>query len=243
MSQSWAETVYEVDAGPTTCAVIRSKSGKNNIISQAELRVIGSLAERGGWLINDAMTASPVAERIERRLVSLGEDGKFVSRRPSAPVEIPEKWFNPKLWKVAFTTPSIPGQHNTPSEVRCVALAVMHALTSVDAHWGKRLACFSDAGAATGCYSKGRSGSDLCNGYCRQVACCLFLSDIRLYLRWVASAHNCADGPSRGMRRPGVALETVSKAEAARAKVWQELADARDERVTEAFSAFNREAD
>ena len=242
MSQSWAETVYEVDAGPTTCAVIRSKSGKNNTISQADLRVIGSLAERGGWLINDAMTASPVAERIERRLVSLDEDGNFVSRRPSAPVEIPEKWFNPKLWKVAFTTPSIPGQHNTPSEVRCVALAVMHALKGIDDHWGKRLACFSDAGAATGCYSKGRSGSEQCNGYCRQVACCLFLSDIRLFLRWVSSAHNCADGPSRGMRRPGVALETVSKAEAARVKVWQEFADARDERVTEAFSAFD-EAD
>ena len=64
-----------------------------------------------------------------------------------------------------------------------------------------------------------------------------------LYLRWVASAHNCADGPSRGMRRPGVALETVSKAEAARAKVWQEFADDRDERITEAFSAFDREAD
>ena len=189
------------------------------------------------------MTVSPVADRIERRLVSLDETGAFVSRRPSAPVEIPKKWFNPKLWKMAFSTPSVPGMHNTPSEVRCVALAVMHALKNVDAHWGKRLACFSDAGAAIGCYSKGRSSSELCNSFCRQVACCLFLSNIRLYLRWVASAHNCADGPSRGMRRPGVASETVSKAEAARAKVWQEYADARDECDTEAFSAFDRETD
>ena len=106
--------------------------------------------------------------------------------------------------------------------MRCVALAVMHAIKNFDDHWDKRLDCFSDAGAAIGFFSKGRSRSKACNHFCRQVARCLFLANIRLCLRWVASEHNCADGFSRGLPRPGVEPSTVSKAAVARAKVWAE---------------------
>ena len=240
LSLSWSDIVYEADAGPNLCPVIRSK---RNVTSQEELRTLGCRAERGGWLIQPEMTSSPVADLLERRLVDFDEDsGEFRSLRPTQPAEIPEKWFDPKRWRLVFNAPAVPGQHNTPSEVRCVALAVMHAIKNYDAHWDKRFLLFSDAGAAIGAFAKGRSTSEECNHYCRQAACCLFLANIRLYLRWVGSAHNCADGPSRGMSRPGVAPATVSKAQAARAKVWADACGREDAEAGEALSADDSEA-
>ena len=118
-----------------------------------QLRCLGRLAERGGWLIQSEGTTSAVADIIERRLVDFDEDtGQY------SPLKFPNVQ---------------PGKHNTECEVRCVALAVMHAVKNFGDHWGKRLACFSDAGAAIGCFSKGRSCSRACNHLCRQVACCV----------------------------------------------------------------------
>ena len=180
----------------------------------------GGSRSEGGGSIHHESTTSAVADALERRLVGFCEEsGHFQSLRPTKPVEVSAEWYVPKRWTWRFNAPIDSDTHNTISEVRAVALAVMHA-TSATANWDSRLACFSDAGAAIGCYSKGRSSSWKCNFYCRQVACCSFVANIRLYLRWVASEHNCADGPSRGLRRPGVAPETVSKAKAALAKVW-----------------------
>ena len=171
----------------------------------------GSRGE-GGWSIHHESTTSAVADALERMLVGFCEEsGRFRFLRPTKPVEVSAEWYAPKRWTWRFDAPIDSDTHNTISEVRAVALAVMHA-TSETANWDSRLACLSDAGAAIGLRD--------CIFFCRPLACCCFMANIRLYLRWVASEHNCADGPSRGLHRPGVADETVSKAKAALAKVW-----------------------
>ena len=43
-------------------------------------------------------------------------------------------------------------------------------------------------------------------------AAAICTADLRVYFRWVSSGNNCADGPSRGSRYPGVASETLAKA-------------------------------
>ena len=57
-----------------------------------QLRCLGRLAERGGWLIQSEGTTSAVADIIERRLVDFDEDtGQFFSVRPEQPAEISER--------------------------------------------------------------------------------------------------------------------------------------------------------
>ena len=135
----------------------------------------------------------------------------LLPRSASKPVEVDAAWWNPRRWVVQFSHVLKHGEHNTISEVRAAVQAIRHFASS-PRNWHRRLAVISDAGAAIGCLSKGRSSSTLANSLCRQAAAAICVADLRVYFRWVSSGNNCADGPSRGSRYPGVASETLAKA-------------------------------
>ena len=226
LSLSWAPVAYEVDAGPKRTAVLTTSA------EPKVLRILGRLAERGGWLLRDDPVApGPLDEAIEERLTSSAVGGSrdfarsLLPRSASAPQEVDDSWFSPDRWQVQFVHRLRRSEHNTISEVRAAVQAVRHFATS-PRNWHRRLAVLSDAGAAIGCLSKGRSSSVLANSLCRQAAAAICVADLRVYFRWVASAHNCADGPSRGSRRPGVDTGTVAKAAQAARKVWHAFAAA-----------------
>ena len=205
LSIPWGRYAYEIDAGPGKTAVLRTHA------SVCELRVLGRLAERGGWLLLDEAPDSACpdsllsSEEIAARL--------FDAQVPVKPQEVGPEWFNPKRWVVLFVHNLLLREHNTVSEVRAAVQAIRHFAKST-ANWHSRLAILSDAFAAIACLSKGRSCSKACNSLCRQAAAAIFVAELRVYMRWVASEHNCADGPSRGLRRPGVDPGTVAKARA-----------------------------
>ena len=224
LSLEWREVAYEVDAGPKRTSVLTSPAPAST------LRVLAQLAERGGWLLNDLH-----ADADPDLLAHAIEDGPSASspgfskdfartllpRSASKPVEVDPSWWNPRRWVTQFSHVLKHGEHNTISEVRAAVQAIRH-FSSSPRNWHRRLAVISDAGAAIGCLSKGRSSSTLANALCRQAAAVICAADLRVYFRWVASAHNCADGPSRGSRYPGVATETLAKARHA----WEAFARA-----------------
>ena len=226
LSLPWHTRVYEVDAGPQKTAVISTESDKRT------LRLLAAFAERGGWLLRDEETSlGGASDTVEERLASSagGCSAQFLRnllpRSAEKPQEVDSSWFSPSRWTVLFSVPLSRKEHNTISEVRACAQAVRHHGSS-GRNWHSRLAILSDAGAAIGCLSKGRSSSLLANSLCRQTAAMICVANFRVYYRWVASAHNCADGPSRGSRFPGVDPETSAKARAAGKQVWDAFAAA-----------------
>ena len=64
--------------------------------------------------------------------------------------------------------------------------------------WNKRVLIFTDSLVTLGALSKGRSSARQLLRVCRQAAAVQLGCRIRLYLRWVPSERNLADGPSRG---------------------------------------------
>ena len=226
LSLSWAPLAYEVDAGPKRTAVLSTPA------EPEVLRVLGRLAERGGWLLRDDVDApSLLSEDVEDRLASaaVGCSRDFarslLPRSAGKPQEVDSSWFSADRWQVQFVHVLRLCEHNTISEVRAAVQAVRHFASS-PRNWHHRLAVLSDAGAAIGCLSKGRSSSRLANSLCRQAAAAICVADLRVYFRWVSSANNCADGPSRGSRRPGVDSGTTAKAAQAARKVWDAFAAA-----------------
>ena len=180
--------------------------------SKEEQRVLARLAERGGWLLHETAELDALGQPIERGLQPyLTAEKLFEDVSTAPPQEIPEKYFCPSRWKLLFVAENTKKEHNTVRETVCIDQAVRHFSSKFE-RWHSRLVVISDAGAAIGCISKGRSSSHQCNHICRRVAALVFMANLRVYCRWVSSAHNCADGPSRGSRRPGVALETKKKA-------------------------------
>ena len=201
LSLEWGRWAYQVDAGPERTAILRSAAKPD------ELRRLGRLAERGGWLLHEEDGPAPsLAATIERALLN-GPTREAVSR----PREVDPEWFPKRRWKVLFNPPLRSKEHNTISEVRACVQAIRHYAAS-PRNWHTRLAIISDAFAAIGALSKGRSQSPAGNALCRQAAASIFIANLRVYLRWVASERNNADGPSRGLRFAGVDIGTAAKA-------------------------------
>ena len=224
LSLGWGEVAYEVDAGPKITSVLSSPAPAST------MRILAQLAERGGWLLHDLnsdadpdLLAHAVEDELSASSPGFSKDfaRTLLPRSASKPVEVDPSWWNPRRWVTQFSHKLKHNEHNTISEVRAAVQAIRH-FSSSPRNWHRRLAVISDAGAAIGCLSKGRSSSTLANALCRQAAAVICAADLRVYFRWVASAHNCADGPSRGSRYPGVATETLAKARHA----WEAFARA-----------------
>ena len=87
-------------------------------------------------------------------------------------------------------------EHINTLELRAVYTAVRWVL-SFPSSPGRRVVILCDSLVTIGCVTKGRSSSHVLLPRLRQLASVLLASGLRLYLRWVPSAQNPADGPSR----------------------------------------------
>ena len=82
----------------------------------------------------------------------------------------------------------------------------------------RRVIVYTDSLVTKGAFAKGRSSSRSLNRLCRKhTALCVLFGVVGIF-RYVASAENWADGPSRGLRYPCVHRETEAKAEQKRAR-------------------------
>jgi len=104
-------------------------------------------------------------------------------------------------------------EHNTLTEGRTVLWAVRRCARAGVRE--KRCVIYTDSLVVLGAFTKGRSSSRALNRLCRCYAALCLAFRIRPILKYVPSAENLADGPSRGIRYPCVAPETKAKGLAA----------------------------
>lgn len=103
-----------------------------------------------------------------------------------------------RSWSVIVSSRWRAPEHINALEVRAVSTAVRHVLSSPLSFDRRRLLVLCDSQVAVGALAKGRSSSHPLLCRLRPVSALLLASGLQLYLRWIASAMNPADGPSRG---------------------------------------------
>ena len=99
---------------------------------------------------------------------------------------------------------------------------MVRRLTRSSAAWGRRVLLVTDSLVSLGVLSKGRSSSWPLLRLARQAGVCVLVARLRLYLRWVASERNHADGPSRDApigHHPAAGASRAADAPAFRAAV------------------------
>jgi len=112
-------------------------------------------------------------------------------------------------WRLAIKRPWAHQEHNNLGEGRTVLWAVARCAR---AGMRRRVAVvFSDSQVVIGAFDKGRSSSPSLNQLCRRYAALCVAFQLKCVLKYVPSALNWADGPSRGYLFPCVAPETRAK--------------------------------
>ena len=153
----------------------------------------------------------PVSQRVH--MVDAGPRmGAVVACRLSErPVHSEDVGLPPRArWQLAVQRPWLRPAHNNIQEAKTVLWAVERCVRA-----GERSAIcviYTDSLVVKGAFDKGRSSSRGLNRMCRRHAALCAAFGLRVVLRYVASAANWADGPSRGLRYPCVAPETCAKA-------------------------------
>ena len=133
--------------------------------------------------------------------------GPQPGERVPAPLLDPE-WSNARRWKLTFSGRWTDREHISVLEARTVLLLARHLCRSRRT-CQTRVLVLLDSMAALGCLSKGRSAVRPLLHLCRQLAGLTLFVGLRLWLRYIPSEWNPADGPSRG-GRVGAASETVA---------------------------------
>ena len=110
-----------------------------------------------------------------------------------------EDWCQPRDWRLLFASKWSLPEHNNVLETRCVVNLGRH-LTRSSKNWNKRFLVMTDSMVALGALGKGRSSSPPLLRLCRRWATFRLVAQMRLYLRYVPTLLNVADGPSRGAR-------------------------------------------
>jgi len=116
-----------------------------------------------------------------------------------------------RAWKLAIMVEWKTAAHNNVQEAVCILFALQRAARN-ERNCGKRYVVCTDSLVALGALVKGRSSSFSLNLVCRKVLAVLASTGLKLYLRYVPTWLNIADGPSRLVRQPGVFADTVRKA-------------------------------
>ena len=118
-------------------------------------------------------------------------------------VEPPAKDFcNPAQWKVAAKTKWRREGRIDALEGEALLLGLRHAVRSRTRR-RRRVLCFVDNQALLGSLRKGRSSAVRLLHICRRVAAHALFAELRLHYRYVPSALNVADAPSRGKPNAG----------------------------------------
>jgi hypothetical protein len=99
-------------------------------------------------------------------------------------------------WKTLVSAQWRSEEHINSLEVRSISTAVRRVLSS-PLSIRHRLLIISDSQVAVGALSKGRSSSFNLLRRIRPITALLLASGLQLFLRWIPSASNPADAPSR----------------------------------------------
>jgi hypothetical protein len=100
-------------------------------------------------------------------------------------------------WKESFRWKWEKEEHINILESAAVVTAIRHKCRRTSA-WGKRHLVMVDSQVALGALTKGRSSRPGVNLACRRLGALSLAHQIKLYMRWVPTKRNLADGPSRG---------------------------------------------
>ena len=112
---------------------------------------------------------------------------------------IPTEWMNPRDWKLLFKSRWGLEEHQNVLEGRTIVNLGRHLARSSKC-WDQRYLVLTDSLVCLGTFSKGRSSSHPLLRLCRRLAMLRMILGIRLSFRWVPTAENVADGPSRGAK-------------------------------------------
>lgn len=99
-------------------------------------------------------------------------------------------------WRVVIASPWVCSEHINSYELRSSSTALRWVLSHPDTI-GKRVTMISDSQVAVGCITKGRSSSHVLLRRLRSITAHTLAAGITTYVRWVPSAMNPADEPSR----------------------------------------------
>gem|GEM_PF-4462442 len=164
-----------------------------------------------------ATLSSPWFDRVVATDASLDGQGVVAARVPEdvvdavaahsgilvSPDPVSEAALNKPLlaerWSTIVSSRWQDEEHINRLEARAVGTAIRWVLSSPLAI-GRRLLVVSDSQVVVGALAKGRSSSHSLLRVLRGVAALLLASGLRIHMRWVASADNPADGPSRNFR-------------------------------------------
>ena len=100
-------------------------------------------------------------------------------------------------------------EHLNTLELRTIVMLLRHLARS-SRTWGQRTLVFSDSVVSIGVLRKGRSSSRPLLRLARVAAVLQMVTRTRIYLRWVPSGLNHADGPSRQLQI-GAAEHTIDE--------------------------------
>ena len=192
LALEWSPEVSMVDAGPSLGAVVYASAPVETVAHEGRPGLVS------GWLYTPQDAALPEA-------LPSG------SKVKQAPLPVPEQWVSGLKWRVGAVQAWLAREHNNISEGRCVVLAVSR-LTRTRRGRRRKLLVITDSQVVLGTFRKGRSSSPGLLYLARRLAAFCLGYQVRIALRYVPSARNLADGPSRGLRYPSVAPETLNKA-------------------------------
>lgn len=99
-------------------------------------------------------------------------------------------------WQVVIAAPWKVKEHINSYELRSSSTSLRWLLSHPNTI-GKRITMISDSQVAVGCLTKGRSSSHVLLRRLRSISAHILASNITLYTRWIPSAMNPADEPSR----------------------------------------------
>ena len=120
---------------------------------------------------------------------------------------ISSHWSVMGRWHETFRWKWLVEEHINVLEAKAVVNAIRHKVRRISA-WGARHLIFVDSQVTMGSLTKGRSSRPGMNYSCRKLGALTLLFGIKVYLRFVPTKRNYADGPSRGFGL-GIAPESV----------------------------------
>ena len=103
----------------------------------------------------------------------------------------------PTSWRTIISYPWRHPEHINVLELRALSTCVRWVISHPSSNC-RRLLLLSDSQVAVGALSKGRSSSFQILRRLRFISAMVLATGLQLYARWIDSASNPADGPSRG---------------------------------------------